>query len=262
MLSAAIAIVLATGAFARASDHIEATGPDGPLQGIMILPVKDAPVILMIPGSGPTDRDGNSLLGIRAAPYRLLAEGLAQQGISSVRIDKRGLFESQGAVADANAVTIVDYVHDTGVWVDAIRARTGAQCVWLLGHSEGGLVALAAATKVDRLCGVILVATAGRPLGHVLKEQLHANPANASLLKAANQAIDKLSAGRRVDMAKLPSGLATLFNPAMQGFFISAIALNPSDLVSKIAESILIVQGNRDLQVSVADAERLKQAAP
>ncbi len=76
----------------------------------MVLPARDAPIILIIAGSGPTDRNGNSPLGVNAAPYRLLAEGLAAEGIGSVRIDKRGLFGSLTAVRDANAVTIADCV--------------------------------------------------------------------------------------------------------------------------------------------------------
>lgn len=259
---AIVAMVLAAGHPAHADGDFEAPGPHGPLRGTAILSNEDAPVILIIPGSGPTDRDGNSPLGIRAAPYRLLAEGLAEQGVSSVRIDKRGMFGSQGAVPDADAVTIADYVRDTAAWVAAIREQTGTECVWLLGHSEGGLVALAAAARVDHLCGLILVAAAGRPLGEVLKEQLRANPANAPVLESANQAIDELSAGRRVDAESLPPALAPLFNPALQGFLISAFALDPAELAGRTRLPMLIVQGERDLQVSVADAERLKQAAP
>ncbi len=186
MLSALVATILAVGTSTQLSSDIEAPGPHGPLRGTMVHPAKDAPMILMIPGSGPTDRDGNSPLGVRAAPYRLLAEGLAGRGIGSVRIDKRGLFGSQDAVIDANAVTIDDYVDDTSAWVDAVRVRTGAECVWLLGHSEGGLVALAAATKADHICGVILVAAAGRPLADVIREQLNASPANAPLMDAVD----------------------------------------------------------------------------
>ncbi len=261
-LCAAVMMGLAAGAPAHANSDIEAPGPSGPLRGTILLPNKDAPVILMIPGSGPTDRDGNSPLGVRAEPYRLLAEGLAGQGIGSVRIDKRGLFGSEGAVHEANAVTIADYVRDTHAWIDAIRAQTVSDCVWLLGHSEGGLVALAAAAKVDHLCGLILVATPGRPLGEVLKEQLRANPANAPVMDAADQAITELSAGRRVDAANLPRALAPLFNPALQGVLISVFTLDPAELAGRSRLSILILQGQRDLQVSVADAQRLKRAAP
>jgi uncharacterized protein len=228
----------------------------------MVMPAKGAPVILIIPGSGPTDRDGNSPLGVRAAPYRLLAEDLSKQRIGSVRIDKRGMFGSQSAVPNAAAVTIDDYVRDVGAWVDAILVRTGSKCVWVLGHSEGGLVALAVAAKVDHLCGLVLVATPGRPLGDVIKDQLRANPANASLLDTADHAIDELSKGRRVDEKTLPPALAPLFNAAVQGFLISVIALDPAVLIAKSTKPTLILQGQRDLQVSVADAERLKQAAP
>jgi hypothetical protein len=262
ILTIGIAMSLSAGAPAKASSDIEAPGPGGPLRGTIVLPAKDAPIVLMIPGSGPTDRDGNSPLGIRAAPYRLLAEGLAEQGVGSVRIDKRGMFASQGAAADANAVTIADYVRDTGAWIDAIRNRAGAGCVWLLGHSEGGLVALAAALEMDHVCGLILVAVPGRPLGDVLKDQLRANPANAPLMDAAEQAIDDLSAGRRVDVATLQPALAPLFNPGVQGFLISAFTLDPAELAGLTGKPMLILQGERDLQVSVADAKRLRQAAP
>ena len=125
---------------------IEAVGPQGPLAGAMLRGSSaQGPVALIIPGSGPTDRDGNSPQGIRAASYRLLAQGLAAEGITTVRIDKRGMFGSAAVVPDANAVTMADYVADTAAWVKSVRAKTGAPCIWLIGHSEGGLVALAAA---------------------------------------------------------------------------------------------------------------------
>ena len=106
-------------AAAAASAAITAPGPQGPLEGTLLDAGKSAPVVLIIPGSGPTDRDGNNPLGVTAAPYRLLAEALAAKGVSSARIDKRGMFGSKAAVADANKVTITDYAADTHNWVDA-----------------------------------------------------------------------------------------------------------------------------------------------
>ncbi len=164
--------ILALAAVASPSVEILAPGPLGELKGTLTRADPAAPVVLIIPGSGPTDRDGNSPLGISAAPYRLLADGLAANGVSSVRIDKRGLFGSSEAVPDANAVTIGDYVDDTHAWIRAIRKSTEADCVWVLGHSEGGLVALAAAQQEQLICGIILVAAPGRLLGDVIKEQL------------------------------------------------------------------------------------------
>lgn len=242
---------------------IEAAGPQGPLSGTMLRGSSaQGPVALIIPGSGPTDRDGNSPLGIRAASYRLLAQGLAAEGVTTVRIDKRGTFGSAGAIPDANAITIADYVADTAAWVKSVRAKTRTPCVWLIGHSEGGLVALKAAQEVENLCGVVLIAAAGRPLGDVIKSQLRANPANAPFLEAANAAIDELAVGRRVDVSALPKQLMPLLKPEVQGFLISTFALNPADLAAKARLPMLIVQGGKDIQVSVADAERLKAANP
>jgi pimeloyl-ACP methyl ester carboxylesterase len=241
---------------------VEAAGPSGALRGTMLLPAGATAPVLIIPGSGPTDRDGNSPLGVAAAPYRLLAEGLAARGIATVRIDKRGMFGSAGAIADANAVTIPDYADDVHSWVAAVRSQTGARCVWLLGHSEGGLVALAAAQQPDGICGLILVAAPGRKVGTVMREQLRANPANAPLLDQAMAAIDNLEAGKPVDAAGLHPALKPLFAPQVQRFLISLFSYDPAELVSHVAKPVLIVQGERDLQVAETDARRLAAASP
>lgn len=247
-----------------AASEVEAPGPEGPLKGTLLTPVSRAMVAtaIIIPGSGPTDRDGNNRLGVAAAPYRLLAEALAPQGIASLRIDKRGMFASKSAVTDANDVTIAAYASDIRAWIKLVRTETGAPCVWLIGHSEGGLVALQAADSDEDICGLILLATAGRPLGTVIREQLAANPANGFLLEQANAAINALEAGQRVDPANLHPALLGLFNPSVQGFLISAFAHDPADLIARTEKPVLIVQGTSDLQVSVADGERLKAAAP
>jgi uncharacterized protein len=250
------------GQLADVGTSIEAPGPDGPLRGTLLGPaLTHGPVVLIIPGSGPTDRDGNNPLGVRAATYRLLAEGLASRGVSSVRIDKRGLAGSAGAVADGNAVTIDDYVADIGSWIALIRRRTGASCVWLLGHSEGGLVALAAA-KISDGCGLVLVSTPGRPMGEVMRGQLAAAPAAAPLRGAAGAIIDSLEAGKRVDVELANPVLQRLFSPQLQGFLISAFSYDPAQLLQGYAKPALILQGERDIQVSEADARLLKRADP
>ena len=71
--------------------EIRAEGPEGDLVGTLLPTAPDKPVVLIIPGSGPTDRDGNNPLGVSAASYRLLAETLAARGIGSIRIGKRGM---------------------------------------------------------------------------------------------------------------------------------------------------------------------------
>lgn len=242
---------------------LSAPGPSGPLKGTMLAPSEGrGPAVLIIPGSGPTDRDGNSPLGIKASSYRELAEGLVARGVTTVRIDKRGMFASSAAISDANAVTIPDYVADVRSWVTVIRQRTHAPCVWLLGHSEGGLVALVAAQTVPDLCGLILVSTSGRRMGELLRDQLKSNPANAPLLDQALPAIDALEAGKRVDTAAMNPALTPLFAPQVQGFLISAFAYDPSKMLAGYAKPVLIIQGQRDIQISVKDADILKHADP
>ena len=233
--------------------ELEAAGPAGAIKGTMLAPEgQKGAVILIIPGSGPTNRDGNSPLGVKALTYKLLAEGLAAKGIATVRIDKRGMFGSAGAIADANAVTIDDYAADVQAWVKVIRAKTGASCVWLLGHSEGGLVALASTRSAGDVCGLILIAAAGQPLGEVLRAQLKANPANAPVLGQALAAISALEAGHRADVSAMHPALLPLFSPKIQDFLISMFALDPARLIADWKKPVLIMQGERDIQVSVS----------
>jgi pimeloyl-ACP methyl ester carboxylesterase len=249
-------------ASAPAEKPLTAPGPQGTLAGTLLNAGKGAPVVLIIPGSGPTDRDGNNPLGITAASYRLLAEGLARRGISSVRIDKRGMFGSKAAIPDANKVTIAEYASDAHAWVASIRKEMGVKCVWLLGHSEGSLVALTAAQQAAGVCGVISVSGMGRKLGAVMREQFRSNPANAPVLDAALGAIDRLEAGKAVDSSILPAPLQPLFNPAVQPFLRDLMAQDPPKLAASLKVPLLIIQGDQDLQVTVDDARALAAAQP
>jgi pimeloyl-ACP methyl ester carboxylesterase len=172
------------------------------------------------------------------------------------------MFASKAAIPDANAVTISDYASDINAWVKVARAETGAECLWLLGHSEGGLVALAAAQDDAKLCGVLLVASLGRPMADTIREQLQSNPANAIVLEEAMAALDSLEAGERVSTEGMHPGLMGLFKPAVQGFLIDAFARNPAELAGVLDLPMLIVAGGRDIQTPLADAEALKAGQP
>lgn len=264
MLTVALAATLMTGA--PLATPVELAASPSPLHGTLLMPegeTRAAAVIL--PGSGPTDRDGNSpQFGIRAGTYRLLAEGLAERGVASIRIDKRGIGESTAAGPAEADLRFSAYAEDARAWAAEAAAKTGRPCAWLIGHSEGALVALAAAAPNpagdgdDRVCGLVLLSGAGRPAGAVLREQLAALP--EPLKTQAREAVAELEAGRTV--AEPPASLAALFRPSVQPYLISWLALDPAKLAAAYDGPILIGQGATDLQVGVADAEALKAAQP
>ncbi len=232
----------------------------GELHGTMINARNSDPVVLIVPGSGPTDRDGNSPMGMKTDAYKLLAEALAEERISTVRVDKRGMFTSAGA-GDPNITSPHAYVEDIHAWIDAIKTERGSKCVFLLGHSEGALMVSLAAEGRKDVCGLILVSGMGRKMGDVIREQLTSNPANAPILDQALGALSSLEAGQHVDVTGMHPALLPLFNPKVQDYLISMFAIDPVDAVRKAKQDTLIVQGERDMQVSVADA-RLLDAAP
>ncbi|NQX93481.1 MAG: alpha/beta fold hydrolase [Erythrobacter sp.] len=248
---------LATAAYAGEPREITAKGPEGNLAGTLIPAAKGKPTLLIIPGSGPTDRDGNNPLGVTASSYRMLAEALGERGIGSIRIDKRGMFGSAAAIPNPNDVTITAYAEDVHAWIAAARDETGAECLWVLGHSEGGLVALQAAQEAEGVCGVLLVASVGRPIGTILREQLQANPANAPIMSEALGAIEALEAGERVSVKGMHPALVGLFNPAVQSFLIDMMSRDPATLASSLTVPALIVTGGKDLQTPVSDGEAL-----
>lgn len=215
-------------------------------------------VALILPGSGPTDRDGNQP-PLVASTYRLLAEGLAAEGIATVRIDKRGVGESAAAGGSEADLRFGQNAIDARAWIDAALTATGQSCVWLAGHSEGALVALATVADNDAgVCGLVLLSGAGRPAGDLLREQLAALP--EPLKTQAYDALSQLEAGRTV--AEPPAALMALFRPSVQPYMISWLALDPAALLAAYDGPVLIGQGTTDIQVVMTDAEALHAARP
>ena len=261
-----MAVVLASAAHADAGPggtdrEVSVDGGKAPLYGSLMTPAKarPGPAVLLIAGSGPTDRDGNSAIaGNRPASLKLIAQGLAAAGVPSLRYDKRAIGKSAPALMREEDLRFTTAVDDAVLFARLLKAQPGVTCVIILGHSEGSLIAALAAQK-SPTCGVIEVDGPGRPLGVVLHEQIAAGGLPPGLTADAQAALSDLEHGRTT--ANIP-GLESMFRPSVQPYLISQLTIDPADTLAHVKAPVLILQGENDLQVSMADARRLSAARP
>ncbi|MGE8098942.1 alpha/beta hydrolase [Pseudomonas fluorescens] len=232
----------------------------GELFGSMLLPKSDSPVpvVLIISGSGPTDRNGNNPEGGNNDSLKRLAWVLAKHNIASVRYDKRGVAASLAATPDERNLTLEAYVADAVAWGQKLKSDPRMGPLILLGHSEGALVATLAAPQVDA-AAVISVSGSARPVDQVLRQQL-SNRMPPDLLLRSNELLDSLKAGH-VD-EHVPTPLQVIFRPSVQPYLISLFRQAPAAAFAKLKMPALIIQGSNDMQVGVGDARMLKAAKP
>ena len=216
------------------------------------------PVVVIIAGSGPTDRNGNSMLGIRPNSYAQLAWRLAERGIASLRYDKRVLAATKGTV-DISKLTLEDFAADARAAAESLSRDRRFSRVVLLGHSEGAALALIAARGGPPVAGVISVSGFGRPLGVVMREQLGRQFDSATLMRYDTAMAQYLKGDTPRDV---PPALTVLFVPINQHFMKSLMSFDPPGAIRVLRQPTLIVQGGQDLQVTVADAEQLHSGKP
>lgn len=232
----------------------------GELFGSLLLPKSEqpVPVVLIISGSGPTDRDGNNPDGGRNDSLKRLAWMLAKHNIASVRYDKRGVAASLAATPDERNLSVEAYVADAQAWGRKLKDDPRFGPLILLGHSEGALIASLAAPHVDA-AAVISISGTARPVDQVLREQL-ARSLPPPLMLRSNQLIDSLKAGKTDD--NVPTPLQVIFRPSVQPYLISLFRQDPAAAFAQLKMPALIVQGSHDIQVGVDDARQLKAAKP
>jgi len=242
-------------ALAAAASAAESNVRVGSIDAVMTIPdgVVRPPVALLIAGSGSIDHDGNGPQ-LKPATLKKLAEQLASRGIASLRYDKRGANGWKPAFGRPEDFRFKDYVDDTAALVEFLRSKFAR--IVLVGHSEGGLVAILTARRVpvDRL---VLLATAARRQGDLLKAQLE-KKLPPDKYDAVAKAIDSIMAGQTVDTP--PEGLP--IPPSMQPSIASAFAEDPIDPLKQIIIPTLIVGGGRDRQIIRLDLVALSAAAP
>jgi pimeloyl-ACP methyl ester carboxylesterase len=220
------------------------------------------PAVVLIPGSGPTDRD-ETVAGIPV--FGQLGNALAEAGFVVVRYDKRGVGQSGGRPESA---TLTDYAEDVRAIVRALNDRKDVdpRRIALVGHSEGGSLALLVASKERRVAGVALVATAGTTgvdlnlsqVTHALERANRPEAERRTTLDLQRRIQDAVLTGKGWETISVPEGVR---RQADTPYFQSFLAFDPAKVMKDVDQPVLIIQGSLDSQVPPENADKLEALA-
>jgi hypothetical protein len=238
--------------------------PGFTLAGTMTVPKEPGklrrPAVVLVAGSGSVDRD-EVVAGIPI--FAQIAAGLADQGFIVLRYDKRGVGQSGGR---SERVTIQDYSDDlitTIKWLEK-RQDVDPRHITVVGHSEGGAVAMLAAEREDKISSLVLIAAPGmRGADLVLEQQRHA----LDLMGAPEQERKaKIELQTRIQEAVITdkgweSIPKELREQADSAWFRSLLLFDPAKVMPDVPQPILIIQGDLDQQVLPHHADQLAALA-
>ena len=253
--------LLFTASIFAGEEEITLNTQTGDIHGKLMLPESNTPcpVVIIIAGSGPTDMDGNSIgTGLTNNSLLYLARELAANGIASVRYDKRGIGKSSAAGTKEEELRFDHYIDDAAAWADKLAGDARFCKVVIAGHSEGSLIGMVAAKRSKAVKGYVSISGCGSPAYEILEKQLQSQP--AQIQKESAEICKELREGRTV--AQVPFYLAALYRQSVQPYLISWFAYNPAVEIAKLNIPVLILQGDKDIQVGVEEAEKLHAAHP
>jgi hypothetical protein len=248
-----------TGSFFSEAEIILKTST-GDISGTLTIPnnLKTSPIVIIVAGSGPTDRDCNSPLGVQTNAYKMLAENFTKNGISCLRFDKRGIGKSKPAMTSESDLRFETYIKDVADWISLLKSDKRFSEIYILGHSEGSLIGMIAAGQIH-IAGFISVSGVGKSADKLIQEQLKTKLPQ-QLLDESDKILDSLRMGKTV--SNVNPNLVALYRPGVQPYMISWIKYDPAKEISKLKIPVLIIQGTTDLQVSVDDAKLLSSSKP
>lgn len=238
-------------------EEIKIKVAEGTLVAALETPIQSTDTVaIIVAGSGGVDKNGNSP-GLVNNSYKQLAESLANEGIATIRYDKRGIGENGGLLKDVKSLTIDDYVKDLESIVEYVRNEERFSKIHIIGHSEGALIGTLAAQN-QTINSIILLAGAGRPIDEVLIEQLSAQLPD-ELLEESKGILNSLKKGQAVESVR--DELQPIFSPSAQQYLISWIHYHPVEELGKLQTKKYIIQGDTDLQVTEKDRNALSTFA-
>ncbi|WP_179319367.1 alpha/beta hydrolase family protein [Winogradskyella helgolandensis] len=224
------------------------------IDGTLLAPeATDKPnLAIIIAGSGPTNRNGNQNF-LKNNSLKKLAEGLTKNGIATFRYDKRIVKQIRENNVDKNMM-FDDFVTDASAVLNYFIEKDTYNKIYIIGHSQGSLVGMLSAK--DKADGFISLAGAGNNIGDVIIEQV---AKTAPMFDDdTKRVISSLKEGKTT--TDFPIALASIFNLDLQPFMINWMSYDPSEIIKELKMPVLIINGTKDLQVSVEEAEVLKKA--
>jgi pimeloyl-ACP methyl ester carboxylesterase len=230
----------------------------GPIKGTLTRPLnpsKKLNLVILIAGSGPTDRDGNNPM-MKNNSLKMVAEALSAKGIAVLRYDKRLIAKSQVPDLKEADLRFDTYINDVSDWITKMKAEKKYAKIIIAGHSEGSLIGMVAA-HMSQVNAFVSIAGAGDPADQILKKQLSAQPKMVQDL--CFPIIDSLKAGKLV--ANVSPMLNSLFRASVQPYLVSWFKYNPATEIAKLTIPTLIIQGTNDIQISTEDAKNLSSTA-
>jgi len=220
------------------------------IDGTFLVPesVENPPLVIIIAGSGPTDRNGNQSF-MRNDMLKKLAERLSENGITTFRYDKRVVKQLKTRTFDNN-IRFDDFVTDAKSVVTYFKSSYTS--ITIAGHSQGSLVGLLA-TEAG-VNGFISLAGAGNSIDQIILEQI--TKTAPFFTEETKRVLQVLKSGETT--TEFPQALGSIFNLEIQPFMINWMQYNPQELIENLEMPVLIINGTKDLQVSATEAQLLK----
>jgi len=228
------------------------------IKGTLFLPeneISKTKLIILIAGSGPTNRNGNQV-GTQNNSLKFLAEGLTQNGFAVFSYDKRIFAQMIAKTLDEKTLSFEDFINDAKDVVTYFKSQKKYSKIIIAGHSEGSLIGMVAAK--DNVDAYVSLAGAGRTADEVITEQVVQN--SPALKEAVEKDFALLKEGKTFENKN--QILYSLFRESVQPYMISWIKYHPQNEIKKLSIPILIINGTKDIQVPPSDAELLHTANP
>lgn len=253
-----IALGLSTAAVAQSPTFQEVEISVSPLiNGSLIRPVNQemVPLVIIIQGSGPTDRNGNQPRATNNS-LKYLAQGLEQNSIASFRFDKRIVPLLKNRTLDEASLSFNDFIGDAQAVLAYFKKSNAFSGYYIVGHSQGSLIGMVVAQ--NGADGYVSIAGAGQSIDNVIVDQLERQA--PGLAQNARQAFDDLQVNGVAQ--NYSPGLGSIFRPAIQPFIRSWMQYDPQEEIAKLDIPVLLINGDNDLQVNQDEAQLLKDAKP